>query len=155
MILRLNNSPLEVIIDEDDFGRCSQHTWTLIGGCKGPRIHTVINKTVISIGRFLLRYKGDLTIDHIDRNFLNCRKNNLRLATNSQNNANKNKISLSTSSKYKGVTWDKAIKKWRAQIMVNKKQNHLGSYSSEKAAAKAYNKAALKYFKEFARLNNI
>lgn len=94
------------------------------------------------------------TIDHIDTDKLNNRRHNLRIATLSQQAMNRPK-SINCSSKYKGVTWDKGICKWRAMTRVNKKLIHLGSFSEEIRAAKAYNDAAVKYFGEFACLNVI
>ena len=58
-----------------------------------------------------------------------------------------------TSSQYKGVYLYTDKIHWYAHIKVNKKLIWLGSYKSEIEAAKAYDKAALKYFGEFARLN--
>jgi hypothetical protein len=60
-----------------------------------------------------------------------------------------------TSSIYKGVYWNTGCNKWLAKIGVNRKRIHLGVFACEKEAAKAYNRAAIKYFGEFARLNNI
>ena len=78
---------------------------------------------------------------------------NLRTATQTQNNRNRRKFNLPTKSKYKGVYWKQPIKKWVAQIGVNKKIIHLGCFKKQKAAAKAYDKAAKKYHGEFACLN--
>jgi|ERR1041385_775171 hypothetical protein len=153
MTLKLSNSPLEMIIDDEDYERCSRHKWVLIGH-RGSRIFATIRKKSVGIGRFLLGYKGNLTIDHIDRNFLNCRKENLRIATLSQNNANKLK-QPGRSSIYKGVTWNKKNKVWIAHIVVKGKFIYLGTFRIESEAGLAYNKAAIKYFKEFAVLNNI
>jgi hypothetical protein len=62
-----------------------------------------------------------------------------------------------TLSKYVGVTIsdNKRKKKWMARIVVDKKVIHLGRFYTEEEAAIAYNNAALKYFGENARLNNI
>lgn len=91
-------------------------------------------------------------IDHIDGNKLNNQRNNLRSATSSQNAINSKKPKNNTSG-YKGVSWSKKSKKWRAQICFEGKQIHLGFFDDSKDAANAYDKAALKYFGEFARLN--
>ncbi len=97
-------------------------------------------------------------IDHVngkpDQNV-----DNLRLASHSKNQANKKKQKYRgnkpTSSRYKGVSWKKTHKKWECYITVNKKRHRIGNFNTEKEAAQAYNKAAIEYFGEFARLNAI
>ena len=98
------------------------------------------------------RPKG-LQVDHRNRKRLDNRRENLRTATNSQNQYNKNKTKSKTSSIYKGVTYIKSTGKWRAQIMVSRKNIALGEYDEEIEAAKAYDEGAKKYHGEFARLN--
>lgn len=49
--------------------------------------------------------------------------------------------------------WDKSRDRWIAQIKCNYKSIHLGRFNNKVDAAKAYNEAAIKYFGEFARLN--
>jgi len=45
--------------------------------------------------------------------------------------------------------------KWRARIGSNRKYTYLGYFNTELEAATAYNKAALKYHKEFAKINSL
>lgn len=93
-------------------------------------------------------------IDHTNRNGLDNRLVNLRVATRSQNSANK--PSVSGSSKFKGVCKAKTkTERYRAWIMKDKKSKYLGSFLTEVEAAKAYNVAALDAWGEFAMLNNI
>ena len=92
---------------------------------------------------------GNKCVDHI-----NGLKDPLsvRLATNSENQHNRNN-NKNSSSKYKGVCWHKSNGKWYAQIVKNKKRIYLGVFKNEKDAAKAYNAAAAELFGEFAKLN--
>jgi len=92
-------------------------------------------------------------VDHVDRNTVDDRRENLRLATNAQNGANQGKPKGTYSSEYKGVCWNKQNKNWRAVIMVNQKSIHLGYFIEEFEAALAYDRAAKEYFGEFACLN--
>lgn len=79
----------------------------------------------------------------------------VRLATSSQNGANAQKRTKKTTSKYKGVCWREDSLSWRARITINRKRHSLGCFPTEAEAAAAYNEAALKYFGDFARLNDI
>ncbi len=65
-----------------------------------------------------------------------------------------NQESRGGSSQYKGVTWDKARQKWRAQIRINGKSICIGRFAVEEDAAEAYNAAAFEAWGEFSRLND-
>lgn len=88
-----------------------------------------------------------LLLDHVDRNGLNNKIDNLRSATVSQNCANKahyNKHGL------KGIGFDKRHGKWYANIQINKKQTRLGTFKTKEEAHEAYMKAAKNIHGEFA-----
>ncbi len=93
-------------------------------------------------------------IDHKDGCPKNNKWNNLRLATSNQNQWN-SKTPKNNTSGYKGVCWDKERNKWIVHIRINIKRKYIGRFDDIKEAASAYNEAAIKYFGEFARLNNI
>jgi len=78
-------------------------------------------------------------IDHIDGNKLNNSLDNLRVVTHQQNQWNHTKA--------KGYYFNKASKKWHAQIKLNNKNIHLGYYNSESESHTAYLKAKLIYHK--------
>jgi len=89
--------------------------------------------------------------DHADRNKLNNRKANLRLATRSQNMQNvgprrSNRCGL------KGVTGTK-YGRWVARISKDGKRRTIGVFSTKEEAACAYDAAAKKLFGKFAYLN--
>lgn len=93
------------------------------------------------------------TVDHINGDTLDNRRENLRLVTPSQNTMNRGKPNTNTSG-YKGVS-KSAPNTWRAYISFDKKRIHLGSFKTKEDAARAYNQAVPKYHGEFGRLNEI
>jgi hypothetical protein len=90
-------------------------------------------------------------LDHIDRNGLNNKIENLREATLSQNSANTSIRSDNTSG-YRGVSWDKKAKKWLAKITIFRKQKYLGYFSSPEAAYEVYCEAARNHYGKFANI---
>jgi hypothetical protein len=92
-------------------------------------------------------------VDHINLDKLDCRRANLRLATRTDNEANKAKGRRGTS-RYKGVSRTKQGK-WKAELTVAGQRIYLGTYENEKEAAKAYNGEAKTQFGEYARLNDV
>jgi hypothetical protein len=87
-----------------------------------------------------------LEIDHINGNKLDNRIENLRLCTSRQNNFNRRKMETSN---YKGVSWHRGNKRWRATIQ----EHHVGYFHTEIEAARAYDAKAKERFGEFAWLN--
>lgn len=92
----------------------------------------------------------DSEVDHRDGNPLNNRRNNLRLATSSQNSANtRGRLGRSLP---KGVYLAKTGR-FEAKLQVEGLQIFIGVFDSPEAAARAYDKAAILHFGEFAHLN--
>jgi hypothetical protein len=97
----------------------------------------------------------NMEIDHIDGDRLNNQVANLRLCTHSQNCQNQYRTHLTHSSKFKGVTWFKANKRWGAQINNKGHLTHLGLFDTEEEAALAYNRKAIEWFGEYANINRV
>ena len=103
--------------------------------------------------REILKAPDGIYVDHINRNGLDNRKANLRLATRQQNARNTPKTRRTTHSKYTGVSLRARHGKWCATIFANGRNTHLGHFDNQLDAAKAYDKAAKKHYGEFAVLN--
>ena len=104
-----------------------------------------------SMHQIVLDPSPGLEIDHINGDGLDNRRGNLRAATRSQNNANRNKRSSATSSRFKGVIFVPAH--WEANINAQGRQHYLGRFDSEEAAARAYDEAAVMLHGEYAKVN--
>ena len=93
----------------------------------------------------------DFFIDHINGKKTDNRLENLRLATNSQNQQNR-PAPKNSSSGYRGVTWHKSVSKWMARICINRKRQTIGFFDSAEEAYNAYKEEAKKQFSHINRL---
>jgi len=110
-------------------------------------------KIKLKMHRVIIDVPYGLVVDHINHNGLDNRKANLRLATFAQNARNSVRSKSSASSVFRGVYYNKRTGKWRSSIYINNRRKQLGYFRDESDAAKAYDKAAKKFHKEFAVLN--
>ena len=144
------------IVDDKDYPIINSFKWSAAVrySAKSERCYAVrsVGKKVILMHRLILGITSELQCDHINGDGLDNRRSNLRIATNTQNQMNRQKQPRCTS-QFKGVCWDKSRKKWVALIMVNQKHIHLGRYNEEIDAAKAYDAAAKMLFRKYANLN--
>ena len=76
-----------------------------------------------------------LVVNHIDIDKLNNNVSNLEIVTSRENS---NKKHIKSTSKFVGVSWHKANKKWLAQILINGKLKYLGCFTNELSASNAY-----------------
>lgn len=142
-----------ILVDDEDFSRVDKYYWYLDDNGY-VRTHTANNLPSVYLNRFIKNCTNPaIHVDHRDRDKLNNQKDNLRLANYSSNNRNKETSSRNTSG-YKGVHYCKREKKYQARIYLGNKRKSLGYYHTAEEAAMVYDKAARKYFGEFAVLNS-
>ena len=146
------------LVDDEDFEYLNQFKWRPVkaGNTFYAKRHLYTNgkRTTITMHREILGTKNKLIcIDHINCNGLNNQRKNLRTCTRQQNQMNRAKANKNSTSKYKGVCWDKSRTNWMSTIHINRIQINLGRFNNEIDAAKAYDKAAKELFGEFANLN--
>lgn len=138
------------IVDDEDFEFLSQFRWCARG--RNDRYYARCYQRNVPRGigmhKMLLNPPPGFGVDHINRDTLDNRRSNLRIATVGQNNFNK-----WTKKKFKGVFWRKDKNRWAATIGANRKTYHLGYFKSDIDAALAYDEAARNLHGEFAYLN--
>jgi hypothetical protein len=139
------------LVDAADYEWLSQYRWSCRGG-GNPYAARFQGNKVIWMHREIMQTPPGLVCDHFDTVGLNNRRCNLRNCTRQQNIHNLSKCNRGTSC-YKGVFWDKRLKKWCAKICCDNKVYRLGYFDSEIDAARAYDQKARELFGPFAYLN--
>lgn len=137
------------IVDDADYPLVSGVTWYLYAG------KYAAHPTLGYMHRFLLGLKkGDgALVDHINRDPMDNRRENLRVCNRLQNNANRGS-NVARGDLPKGVRKAKGKSGgWNAYINIHGKQHYLGAFNTLAEAAAAYNGAAAVVFGEFAYFN--
>ena len=92
-------------------------------------------------------------IDHINGNPLDNRRSNLRLATPSNNQANRNALNRNNRSGYMGVYKATKQRHWTARLQVDRTGHHIGQFDDPAEAAWMYDQWKIAVHGEFATLN--
>lgn len=142
------------VIDAADLPRVEAHTWTaLVTKGKvyarrtvrlGDKQHTEL------LHRVVMGAPDDINVDHEDGDGLNCRRSNLRLATQAQNTLN-TKLRADNRAGFKGVSKHTQCNKFKASIAVGGKRRHLGLFDTAEQAHAAYCAASVELHGEFRR----
>ncbi len=141
----LRSRGLIVLIDDEDYGRCSQYQWHAFRSLKaktwyaksgGLFLHRIVMGATLRDGR---------EIDHRNGNGLDCQKSNLRFATSSQNKVN---TPARGRSGIKGVRFK--ANKWEVAIKLGGVSVYLGRFSTAEEASQVYNQRAAKEHGQFA-----
>lgn len=146
------NKGFQTIVDASDYDWLMKWRWRIVEkGYAQRSVHKGedIKTKALFMHRAILNTPSGFYSDHINGDKLDNRRGNLRICTPHQNNLNRPNIT----GKYKGVYWCKRQQRWMAQIMKDQANIYIGSFLTPEQAALAYNKAAILYHGEFARLN--
>lgn len=145
------------IIDTADRGLVEGRSWystkkkqcwyakSDLGPVDGERVRDTLHRVIMGVT------DRRVQVDHINRNGLDNRRSNMRLCSNAENSRNQRRPS--NTSGFKGVSWNKLMNKWRAQIRVDYHTTCIGHFASKEDAARAYDQYAMTLFGEFAVLN--
>lgn len=142
------------LVDDADVAALAAHKWHAVHINGYWYAATRIGKKTVTMHVFLMNPPSGKDVDHWNRDGLDNRRENMRICTRSQNLANQERKSARKTSLYKGVCRIPGGR-WQTQLYKDGQRFDVGRFDTEQEAALAYNAAAVKFFGEFARLNDI
>lgn len=156
-----NKGRYETIISPED-ADLAAFRWTAFKGGKSELLYVIRtippNYERVHLHRIIVERMQDgkpledgQFVDHISGDTLDNRRENLRIATKQQNMAN-SRLKKNNTSGFRGVSWQKRDKKWKAEIRIDGKKKFLGNFDKKEDAYKAYCDKAIELYGEFARL---
>lgn len=150
---------LHALVDDDDFAELSSVRWHAVkmGTARRPLFYAARNVTISeNRGRLLLMHRAIMNapagtvVDHKNHATLDNRKENLRLCTQGENM--RNMRSGPNKHGFRGIARS-SPNRFSASICISGKSKYLGMFLTAEDAARAYDRAALDHFGEFAKLN--
>lgn len=133
------------LIDLDDIEKVSMFKW-LYDKNNGYATTRTKEGKYLAMHQLIMETKNtENLVDHKDRNRLNNRKGNLRVADKSLNSANTD-LRSNNSSGVTGVSYSESCDKWRSYISYEGKRVELGYYKNKEDAIRKRLYAELKYY---------
>jgi len=152
----------KIKVDSEDYDDLSSRSWRVIyrGKEKKPLVVTSIRvgstARTMSLGQYLMKpKKGRMAYPRRWQGGLDYRKENIIVCSMKERQRMLPKRAERTTSRYRGVSFIRSKKIWRARIEKNNKAFFLGDFATEDGAARAYNKAARDLFGDVAYQNII
>ena len=132
------------LIDDEDFSLLPHslkldRKGTVVGRVyEGRRVNGHSRFREVRIPRLILGVDGDssVEVDHINRDPLDNRRANLRLVPSRGANAQNVRSHRDATSRYRGVSWDRTKRKWKARVWLNGRNVSLGSFDDEAEAGR-------------------
>lgn len=153
--LRGKNADKFTIVDDNDYDYLNQFKWSVSGnGYAQGQIPSVERKNRIYMHRAVGNMMGldYRMVDHINRNKLDNTRENLRNVDNGLNVYNTG-VRSDNSSGYRGVSWNRANRCWRARLWKGGKCILCKIAKTKEDAAKFYNDKARELYGDDAFIN--
>lgn len=141
------------LVDDADYPVLAAVKWHCTSnGYAARRVFDRPYGRIVLMHRVIMGAGAHVVVDHRDLDHLNNQRHNLRLATVSENQFNR-QVQVNNRSGYKGVSFCQPVKKWRARIKAGDKEVIIGYFNTPLEAAQAYDATAKVMHGAFARLN--
>lgn len=146
--ITLSNTDKKACVDGEpgeEFDHLSRFVWSI---APSGYARTCVGGKWVNMHSMLTKPRSGMCVDHINRNRLDNRKANLRVCSRRVNNLNRSHHKEFGPQLPDGVTFNKRMGMFVAQIQRDKKKRVLGRFSDIQSASDAYQKAARELYPE-------
>jgi hypothetical protein len=147
-----------VKIDDEDEYLIKKYSWRARVDGKFPNKRVYFSyitprpeHKIMYLHREIMHCTPDMQVDHVAYDYMDLQKSSMRICSNAENGRNR-RINKDSVSGYRGVTWSKRLEKWKATVVLDGKQIHLGYYNTASEAHAVYCAKAKKLFGDFFRV---
>ena len=145
-------------VDDEDAEAVSRYTWYAKREHRWFYAVHCAGHTTIPMHRLITGAQPGQVVDHVSHRLqiegvIDNRRENLRVVSALGNVTNSYKQARPTSSAFKGVSWNRRERLWRAYIGSGANRQHLGAFQAEGHAALAYDLAAVTRYGAQAKTN--
>lgn len=164
MFVKYKDKIINVLIDIEDIEKVKLFTWHAKYQDDIGNYYIIKNiikgnsNKQIMLHRYIMNCPKGLTIDHINHNTTDNRKQNLRICTQRENNLNQSELRSNNKSGYRNISWQKACNKYIITLMINGKNKTIGRTADLEEAVKIRDEAKERYgiksVYNFKRLSN-
>lgn len=143
------------LVDDEDYQKISQFTWYLVKVNDLSYAQRIVllesgKRTHVKMHHDIFGKCSGKVLDHANRNGLDNRKQNLRFATRSQNNANA-RVKTNSKSQVKGCWFNPKTNLWVSWLAFEGKKIYVGKFKNLEDAKIAFANKHKQVYGEFSR----
>lgn len=143
----------QILIDEKDYDIAKSYKWRRSKSSGKFYAQTKIDGKLVSFAKVVFSLQDNQMLLHKNGDSLDFRRENIVICNRREFAYLISNNNISTSSKYNGVQYHTATKKWRVQMLIDGQQRTLTGYDIEEDAAVVADYYALKNYRKLAKLN--
>lgn len=131
---KIKNKTINVLISLEDIEKVKKYNWCFCWDktIKNYYIRGGIKNDKVQLHRLIMDCHANMQVDHINRNTLDNRRENLRIVTNKENSQNKSRFGIPNKFGEKGICYHSRLKKY----CFIWKEKHIGVFKTLEEAIK-------------------
>ena len=123
------------VVDAREAARVTALRWHLVKGYAAHKYRSGGRVNTLYLHRFILGAPDDIDVDHRNGLYLDCRRENLRLATEAENGQNRQRANRNSRTGMRGVSWSPRRKSYVGQVRIGERTHRQSGFATAEAAS--------------------